>query len=199
MKRSPPFKGNLTCLLLNRSIPLTFTPGNQSGHLFITLHQQQCQRTARKHILPLHQPRHLVNILFQQPAVADRQAAALPQPGNGRPDLVKSPFAGSGRSNHRHPQALLQQRQIKGEPQPLGLVHDIYHQHHRQPRLNQLHRHGQHPLQIAGIQHMQHHIRLLIQQNLAGNPLLLRNGMHRIHAGGINHLPRCALNNSVSP
>ena len=47
---------------------------------------------------------------------------------------------------------------------------------------------AQHPFEVSCIQDVDDHVGSLVQEDLAGDPLLFGDGVDRIHAGGVDHL-----------
>ena len=67
------------------------------------------------------------------------------------------------------------------------LIHHVQRQHHRDPQLKQLKRQVQIPLDVGGIHNVDYAVRLLIENKVAGDDLLLRIGPQRVNAGQIHH------------
>ena len=84
------------------------------------------------------------------------------------------------------------------EPHARRLVHDVDHEDHRQFRLDQLQRHREHALQVARVKDVDHQVGTLVQEYLAGNPLLLGDREYGIHPRGVDHLELLAVDGRVA-
>ncbi len=195
----PALEGLLPHLLRNGRSPLPLFAGHQGSDLLVPLKHQERQGLLRKGVLTAELPGDLGDVPFQAPAVAEARMARGLVGGDGLPDLGQPPLLGRGGADDRDAELLRQERDVDLQPHPLRLVHDVHHQDHRQPRLHQLEGHDQHPLQVAGVENVEHHVGALGQENFTGNPLLFGDGQDGIHAGGVDDLPGAPLEGGTAP
>jgi hypothetical protein len=140
-----------------------------------------------------------LDIAFQLGTVAEHRLAAGAVAGNRLAQFGQPPFAADGGTDDRDAELFFQQGNIDMDAEPFGFIHDVDHQHHRQPGFHQLQGHGQHAFQVAGIHHVDHRIGMLLQQDLPGDPLLLGDGQQGIHARRIQDLVAPAIDFALPP
>jgi hypothetical protein len=95
---------------------------------------------------------------------------------------------GGHRSDHRDAQTARKALQVQGDAGPLRLVQDVHRQDDRQARLDQLQGEREHPVQVPGVDDVEDQFGVFGEQDVAGDPLLLRDGEEAVHAGGVHHL-----------
>ena len=76
---------------------------------------------------------------------------------------------------------------VDGTAVGTDLIHHVQRQHHRYPQLEQLKRQVQIALDVGGVHNVDHAVRLLIEDKIAGDDLLLRIGPQGVDAGQIHH------------
>ena len=94
---------------------------------------------------------------------------------------------GGGDGHHRDAQVLGQLLHVDGAAVGADLVHHVQRQHHGHPQLQQLQRQVQIPLDIGGVHDVDDAVRLLVQDEIPGDDLLLGVGPQGVDARKIHH------------
>ena len=89
-------------------------------------------------------------------------------------ELIDALIFGGGNGDYRNAQNLLQLIDTDGAAVGPDLIHHVQRQHHRYPQLEQLKRQVQIALNVGGVHNVDHAVRLLIEDKIAGDDLLLR-------------------------
>ena len=198
MQINPPLEGDLFDRRLDgrETVPLGLL--HQRQQLLVLLHQQQHHRPPVEGVLAMQGGGDFQNVPFQVAGIGEGRVPAAVETGNGGADLLQPALAGHGRTDHRDAELLLQQADIDLHADPFGLVEDVHHQQHRQARLDQLQSHRQHPLEVAGVDDVNHDVGRLDQEDLPRHPFFLGDRHQGVHSRGIEDLIARPLDVAVS-